>query len=152
MKKKNRYSKNNNRETVDRNITEQEEYPIRPVTIEDLLAYDEQVRMEKGESDELQDQSLEALDDDYTTEATSWDDPCDLKINNRESLSSAEVAIKDKFCLTINEACKYFGIGSKKLRRLVRSRGARQFVINNGVKILIKRHKFEEFLEGISEI
>ena len=152
MKNKNIYLNNNNRETVDRNIAGKEDCIIRPVTIEDFLAYDEQERMKKGEIDELRDQSLEVLEANHTTEGKSWDDPCDLKINNRESLSSAKVAIKDKFCLTINEACKYFGIGSKKLRRLVRSRGARQFVINNGVKILIKRHKFEEFLEGISEI
>lgn len=79
MKKKNMYSKNNNHETVDRNITEQENILFDRLRQKIFLAYDEQVRMEKGEIDELQDQSLEALDADYTTEAKSWDDPCDLK-------------------------------------------------------------------------
>lgn len=31
------------------------------------------------------------------------------------------ISVKEKFCLTIEEASRYFGIGEKKLRRLVNS-------------------------------
>ena len=58
------------------------------------------------------------------------------------------ISVKDKFCLTIEEASRYFGIGEKKLRRLVNSNLDAGFVIQNGVKILIKRQRFEQF--GIS--
>lgn len=63
-----------------------------------------------------------------------------------------DVQIKDKFCLSISEASKYFGIGEKKLRQLVAENLDSGFVIQNGVKILIKRERFEGFLNDISSI
>lgn len=62
------------------------------------------------------------------------------------------ILVKDKFCLTIEEASCYFGIGEKKLRRLVNSNLDAGFVIQNGVKILIKRQRFEQFLDKLSSI
>lgn len=62
------------------------------------------------------------------------------------------ISVKDKFCLTIEEASRYFGIGEKKLRRLVNSNLDASFVIQNGVKILIKRHRFEQFSDKLSPI
>ena len=62
------------------------------------------------------------------------------------------ISVKDKFCLTIEEASRYFGIGEKKLRRLVNSSLNAGFVIQNGVKILIKRQRFEQFLDKLSSI
>ena len=50
------------------------------------------------------------------------------------------------------EASRYFGIGEKKLRRLVNSNLDAGFVIQNGVKILIKRQRFEQFLDKLSSI
>ena len=50
-----------------------------------------------------------------------------------------QVQIKDKFCLTIDEAAEYFNIGTKKLRQIVSENQDAGFVIQNGVKILIKR-------------
>ena len=55
------------------------------------------------------------------------------------------ISVKDKFCLTIEEASRYFGIGEKKLRKLVHDNLDAGFVIQNGVKILIKRQRFEQF-------
>ena len=55
------------------------------------------------------------------------------------------ILVKDKICLTIEEASRYFGIGEKTLRRLVNSSLDAGFVIQNGVKILIKRQRFEQF-------
>ena len=40
-----------------------------------------------------------------------------------------QVPIKDKFCLTIDEASEYFGIGEKKLRKIVTENLYSDFVI-----------------------
>ena len=58
-----------------------------------------------------------------------------------------QVPIKDKFCLTIDEAAAYFNIGEKKLRKIVAENLNSDFVIQNGVKYLIKRKRFELFFE-----
>ena len=62
------------------------------------------------------------------------------------------VQIKDKFCLTIDEASEYFNIGEKKLRHIASENLDSGFVIQNGVKVLIKRKRFEAFLEELSAI
>ena len=62
------------------------------------------------------------------------------------------IQVNDKFCLTIEEASRYFGIGEKKLRRLANDNLDAGFVIQNGVKILIKRQRFEQFLNELSSI
>lgn len=63
-----------------------------------------------------------------------------------------QVPIKDKFCLTIDEASEYFGIGEKKLRKIVTENVNSDFIIQNGVKYLIKRKRFESFLNETSAI
>lgn len=68
------------------------------------------------------------------------------------AISTTAVPIKDKFCLTIEEAADYFNIGEKKLRKLVTEHLNSDFVIQNGVKYLIKRRRFETFLNEISAI
>lgn len=65
---------------------------------------------------------------------------------------TAQVPIKDKFCLTIEEAADYFNIGEKKLRKIVGENLNSDFVIQNGVKYLIKRKRFETFLNDITAI
>ena len=63
-----------------------------------------------------------------------------------------QIEIKDKFCLTIDEASAYFNIGKKKLRKIVTDNLDMGFIIKNGVKFLIKRKCFEEFLEDLTAI
>ena len=63
-----------------------------------------------------------------------------------------QVQIKDKFCLTIEEASEYFNIGQKKLRKIVTENLASGFVIQNGVKFLIKREQFEKYLDSLTAI
>ena len=65
---------------------------------------------------------------------------------------SAWVQVKDKFCLTIDEAAEYFNIGEKKLRKIVADHLDSDFVIQNGVKVLIKRKRFEDFLEDLTAL
>ena len=62
------------------------------------------------------------------------------------------VQVKDKFCLTIDEASEYFNIGEKKLRQIVADNIKSGFVIQNGVKILIKRRRFEDYLEEMTAL
>lgn len=56
-----------------------------------------------------------------------------------------EVPIWEKYCLTLDEAAAYFGIGINKLREMTDEPNC-QFVIFNGSKRLIKRRKLEENL------
>lgn len=63
-----------------------------------------------------------------------------------------QVQIKDKFCLTIDEAAVYFNIGQKKLRKIVTENLDSGFVIQNGVKFLIKREQFEKYLDALTTI
>ncbi len=63
-----------------------------------------------------------------------------------------QVHLKDKYCLTIEEASEYFGIGEKKIRQIVTENVDAGFVIQNGVKYLIKRKRFEDFLEEMTAI
>ena len=62
------------------------------------------------------------------------------------------VQIKDKFCLTIEEASEYFNIGEKKLRKIVSENLVSGFNIQNGVKFLVKRKQFENFLNDLTSI
>ena len=62
------------------------------------------------------------------------------------------VQVKDKFCLTIDEASEYFNIGEKKWRQIVADNINSGFVIQNGVKILIKRKRFEDYLEEMTAL
>ena len=62
------------------------------------------------------------------------------------------VQVKDKFCLTIDEASEYFNIGEKKLRKIVADNINSGLVIQNGVKILIKRRRFEDYLEEMTAL
>lgn len=63
-----------------------------------------------------------------------------------------QVQIKDKFCLTIEEASEYFNIGEKKLRKIVSENVNSGFIVQNGVKFLIKRKQFEQFIDNLTSI
>ena len=57
-----------------------------------------------------------------------------------------EVPIHEKVTLSIEEAAAYSGIGTKKLRELAKSREC-NFALYVGQKLMIKRRKFERFLD-----
>lgn len=63
-----------------------------------------------------------------------------------------EIPIWKKYALTISEAVSYFNIGDKKMRKLVQEYEHLDFILQNGNKTLIKRKKFEEFIDEISSI
>ena len=66
--------------------------------------------------------------------------------------NETQVQIQNKFCLTIDEAVIYFNIGEKKLRKLVSDNWDSGFIIQHGVKFLIKRKRFEDFLNDLTAI
>lgn len=63
-----------------------------------------------------------------------------------------EVRICEKYALTVGEAAAYFGIGEKKLRNMIEEYSHRGLFIQNGVKYMIKRKKFEDFLNEVDVI
>jgi excisionase family DNA binding protein len=62
------------------------------------------------------------------------------------------VRICEKYALTVAEAAVYFGIGEKKLRSMIEDYGHMGLFLQNGVKYMIKRQKFEAFLNEASVI
>ena len=61
------------------------------------------------------------------------------------------VPIGEKYTLTLREASVYFGIGEKKIRRLVEDYDG-VFALRNGNRFLVIRPKFEQFLCETSTI
>jgi hypothetical protein len=66
--------------------------------------------------------------------------------------NTSVVDIKDKFCLSVEEASLYFNIGQKKLRNIAADHIDSGLVIQNGSKLLIKRIAFENFLKKTTSI
>ena len=66
-------------------------------------------------------------------------------------MEKQEVPIWEKANLTIDEAAAYFGIGTNKLREIT-SNPDYEFVIRVGAKRLIKRKKFERYLEDVDTV
>ena len=67
-------------------------------------------------------------------------------------VNKERVALHNKYLLTVSEASEYFNIGEKKLRQLVQENSTADFVLNNGTKVLFKRVKFEQFIDGAYSI
>ncbi len=63
-----------------------------------------------------------------------------------------KVPIWEKYTLTIAEASEYFNIGYKKLRKLIDENKGAEYIMTNGTKYLIKKKKFEEFIDKTSSI
>ena len=66
--------------------------------------------------------------------------------------NETQVQIQNKFWLTTDEAVIDFKIGEKKWRKLVSDNLDSGFIIQNGVKFLIKRKRFEDFLNDLTAI
>lgn len=68
--------------------------------------------------------------------------------------NTIEVPIWERFLLTVKEASLYFNIGENKLHRLVNDYmdSEYKFVIQNGGRAMIKREKFEKFLNDTTTV
>ena len=67
-------------------------------------------------------------------------------------MNKQNILLCEKYGLTIAEASAYFGICEKKLRCIIDLHRDAKWLIQNGVKYLIKRKLFEEFLDQLSSI
>lgn len=61
---------------------------------------------------------------------------------NDNGLKSSE-----KYLLTVQEAAEYFGIGQKKIRRIIDKNPDSDLSVKNGRYLKIKRKRFEEFID-----
>lgn len=62
-------------------------------------------------------------------------------------MNKESIPLWEKYCLSIPEASQLFGIGEKKIRQIVQEHSTDStFVLFNGTKAMIKRSKFEEFI------
>lgn len=68
-----------------------------------------------------------------------------------DKAQKTEIPIWEKANLTVEEAAAYFGIGINKIRELSNSPHC-DFVLWVGSRRLIKRKKFEEFIEHTESI
>ena len=57
-----------------------------------------------------------------------------------------------RYVLTIEEAASYYHIGVNKLRLLIDEHPHGDFYVMNGNRVLIKRAKFEEYLDGATAV
>ena len=46
-----------------------------------------------------------------------------------------KIRIAEKYTLTISEACEYFNIGDKKLRKLIDENKSAEYIMTNGWRI-----------------
>lgn len=52
-----------------------------------------------------------------------------------------------KYTLTFAEACSYFHIGERKMREIIESDPTAAYLLRNGNRMMIKRARFEQFLD-----
>ena len=67
-------------------------------------------------------------------------------MNNNEKKQNT-IPVWKRYALTITEAAEYYHIGENKLRMIADEHPEADFIIMNGNRILIKRQKFEEYLD-----
>jgi len=63
-------------------------------------------------------------------------------------MATPEIPIWEKYTLTIEEAARYFRVGEGKIRRLADQIPTPDWVLMNGNRVQVKRHKFEQFIDA----
>ena len=63
-----------------------------------------------------------------------------------------EIPVWKRYTLTIEEAARYYHIGEGKLRSLIEQHPHETFYVMNGNRALIKRVKFEEYLDQATAV
>ncbi len=58
-----------------------------------------------------------------------------------------EIPLWRRYTLTIEEAARYYHIGESKLRSIIDQHPLEDFYVMNGNRALIKREKFERYLD-----
>lgn len=63
-----------------------------------------------------------------------------------------EIPVWKRYTMTIEEAAAYYHIGEGKLRAIVDEHRNDDFYVMNGNRVLIKREKFERFLDQTTAV
>lgn len=63
-----------------------------------------------------------------------------------------EIPVWKRYTMTIEEAAGYYHIGENKLRSLIEEHPCETFFVMNGNRALIKRLKFEEYLDQATAV
>ena len=53
----------------------------------------------------------------------------------------------EKYTITVPEACIYFHIGEKKMKKILDDYEDADFILMSGKRTMIKRKKFEKFID-----
>lgn len=65
----------------------------------------------------------------------------------KNEIQQNTIPVWRRYALTVTEAAEYYHIGENKLRMIADEHPDADFIIMNGNRILIKRQKFEEYLD-----
>lgn len=65
----------------------------------------------------------------------------------QELTSKFDMPFWEKYALTVNEACAYFHIGEKKFREILEDYPDAGFILKSGKRVMIKKRRFENFLD-----
>lgn len=74
------------------------------------------------------------------------------KYNDNTNLKLDKIPIWKKFCLSIEEAAQYFGIGENRIRQLIDNNRHADYVLQVGNRVKIKRPLFENYVLSLSSI
>lgn len=66
---------------------------------------------------------------------------------DKNEIQQNAIPVWKRYALTVTEAAAYYHIGENKLRMIADEHPEADFIIMNGNRILIKRQKFEEYLD-----
>lgn len=64
----------------------------------------------------------------------------------------SDIPVWRRYTLTIEEAAGYYHIGESKLRMLIDGHPNEDFFMMNGNRVLIKREKFERYLDQATAV
>ena len=68
----------------------------------------------------------------------------EIKTQNKQLV----IPVWERYLMTVLEASEYYHIGENKLRNVIDTHPDAEFLIMNGNRYLIKKRKFEEYLES----
>ena len=71
---------------------------------------------------------------------------------NIEGKNYSDIPVWRRYTLTIEEAARYYHIGEGKLRTLIDTHPNEDFCVMNGNRALIKREKFERYLDQATAV
>lgn len=76
----------------------------------------------------------------------------EMNMTNNGNRNFAEIPVWRRYTLTIEEAARYYHIGEGKLRMLIDTHPHEDFYVMNGNRALIKREKFERYLDQATAV